>query len=775
MFEKLNIRGKIMIPVLSLTIILLTSFVSYTYFLNTENRKEEIIREFEATTQLKTLHLQTVFELYRERAMMITSKTWLKNYLEEYLETSSDESLASLRDILLETQANNSKFLRILIIGVDGKIITSTNDQLINNNVSNEEWFIKSKNDYILSDFYETKNDGSRIYTAGPLYKNEKLIGVVAIGSNGISINEAINTNSDTKTSVETYLINSEGYMVTPSSFKEDVYLKEKVVTIIANTCFDHTREEGTPENHTAITKDYRGIDVLGTHSFIRGMNWCLINEIDESEIMTPIKKELTYTTINTTIVLLLFSIILNIIVKMISKPVSELLKGVSIIMKGNLDYKVGTKAKDEIGKLSRGFDKMIESLKKSRANIENKVKKQVKRIEENEYKMERQQKALLSIMEDMQEKNVITTIERDKNKIILDNIGDGVFVIDTQLNLVLINKVALSLCGYKSSSKVVGEKYNKILKFFNEKTGEKDSSFIDKAISTGKIQNMDQDIMLIRSDGKKIPVSDSAALLKDYDGKAIGCVVVFRDITQERIIDKTKTEFISLASHQLRTPLSIVKWYSETLLEDVKDFKDDQKEYLEEIHDGNQRMIKLVNALLNVSRLELGTFTIQPELLSITKIADRTIKEFSLLLKEKNIKFTKKYDELSKINLDEVLTHIIFQNLMSNAIKYTPIGGNVDLKIIHKKNKIEVSIKDNGMGIPKKQQGKIFTKLFRTDKVKKENIEGTGLGLYIVKSILDNCGGKIWFKSKEDKGSTFYVSFPIKGMRVKEGTKQLS
>ena len=208
---------------------------------------------------------------------------------------------------------------------------------------------------------------------------------------------------------------------------------------------------------------------------------------------------------------------------------------------------------------------------------------------------------------------------------------------------------------------------------------------------------------------------------------------------------------------------------------EDTGALKKEQKEYLKEVYNGNQRMIELVNALLNVSRLELGTFSINPKPLNITTIINELINEFALKINKKKIKFVKKYDKLPKINLDKELTRIIIQNLISNAIKHTSVGGKITLKLLRKNNKIEISIKDNGIGIPEEQQSQVFSKLFRADNAIKKDISGTGLGLYIVKSIMDNSGGKVWFKSKENKGSTFYVSLPLKGMVAKKGTKQLT
>jgi len=271
--------------------------------------------------------------------------------------------------------------------------------------------------------------------------------------------------------------------------------------------------------------------------------------------------------------------------------------------------------------------------------------------------------------------------------------------------------------------------------------------------------------------------VSGSADSLKEENGKVIGCVVVFRDITKERMIDKAKSEFVSLASHQLRTPLSAVNWYAEMLLNgDAGKINENQRKYLEEIYHGNQRMVALVNSLLNVSRIELGTLAINIKPTNLTKLANSVLTELRPKIKNKKLKVTKKYDSrLPKIKVDPKLMRIVFQNLLSNAVKYTPLGGKVRLNITKRQSAILITVADTGYGIPKNQQAKVFTKLFRGDNVRTKQTEGTGLGLYIVKAVVKEAGGKIWFKSQENKGTTFYVTLPLKGMKAKKGTKSLT
>jgi signal transduction histidine kinase len=290
-----------------------------------------------------------------------------------------------------------------------------------------------------------------------------------------------------------------------------------------------------------------------------------------------------------------------------------------------------------------------------------------------------------------------------------------------------------------------------------------------------------------VRKDKTPIPVAVTLSTIV-AKGSFDGTVAILRDITKEKEIDKVKTEFVSLASHQLRTPLSAVNWYAEMLLDgDAGALNEKQRKYVEQMYHGNQRMVELVNALLNVSRLELGTFAVEPKPTEVVKLALATVEEMRFLIDQRRITFEERHDEgIPLLDADPNLLGMILQNLLSNAVKYTPLDGTIklDIGLIKKGTPVEgrqvkedsigVVVSDNGYGIPKAQQDKIFTKLFRADNVRQKDTEGTGLGLYIVKSIVDQAGGDLWFTSEENKGTTFHVILPTRGMAKKIGTKKL-
>jgi signal transduction histidine kinase len=222
-------------------------------------------------------------------------------------------------------------------------------------------------------------------------------------------------------------------------------------------------------------------------------------------------------------------------------------------------------------------------------------------------------------------------------------------------------------------------------------------------------------------------------------------------------------------------------------LKDEHHELQGDQKKYLKEVAVGNRRMIELVNALLNLSRLELGTVAVEPKEVKLSEVASSVTAELSheLKLRKQTIKIDIPSD-IPQFKSDPQLLRIIIQNLMSNAIKYTPTQGHIELKAVfnkiptilksHKveKNTITILVRDNGFGIPKPEVDKIFTKLYRATNIRTKNTDGTGLGLYMVKMLCGILKARIWFDSHEGKGSTFYINIPANAKIVKSGNKQL-
>ncbi len=776
----MKIRTKISLIVLLVGLVFIVGGATGISYFFIENFKTEIQDNLNNITQTRAKQIEVSIKRELSFLKLITSRTNLRLDLNSYNKTGYKIYREKIKSILVDALSSIDEFESISVLGLDGKVLASTDDKYFGRDFSDEDYFLEGriKNNFYYSLPANNKNK-ALIYLSGPLVLDDKTIGVVFIKSKADNIIYSVWEYMGVGKTEKAYIIDKNMKLLIPPASFGAFSLGEKIDNQNARDCTAALRADLKKSEYDykpIAYNDNRGVKVLGVFSIIPGVDWCLLSEVDESEIFSPVNNMINIFFISRIGLLFIFFIVVYLSAKMVTDPIRDLQKGVEVVEKGNLDHKVGTKSNDEIGQLSRSFDKMTSAIKRSRRDVDKKVKEQTKKIKEDKRLLEGKQKAILNVLEDVQEEKEKAAREKEKDDAVLYSITDGVFVIDKNQKIVMFNKAASEISGY-SPEFVVGKKYDDILRFIYESNGKKNNKFILKAFKTGKIQEMLNHSLLITKSGKKISVSNSAAPLKDKNGNVTGCVIVFRDITKEREIDKAKSEFVSLASHQLRTPLTSIGLYSEMLLkESVGKLNKDQKKYLNEIYKGNYRMVELVNALLNVSRLDAGIFDVNAEPIDIKKILNIVLKDMSDEIKKKNLKLTKRYSKnIGKINLDQKLMRIIFQNLISNAVKYTPKKGKIAINIKKQNDNILIAVSDTGYGIPKHQQSKIFTKMFRADNIISKDTTGTGLGLYIVKSIVDKSGGKIWFESEENKGSTFYVSFPMSGMKSKFGKKSLS
>ena len=362
--------------------------------------------------------------------------------------------------------------------------------------------------------------------------------------------------------------------------------------------------------------------------------------------------------------------------------------------------------------------------------------------------------------------KNTKIKIQKDaaKEEAMLSSIGDGVVATDKNGVIIFFNQAAGELLSWGKEMR--GKKLGEISLLTNEKGGHIPLEKHPLHLSLTKRKKITtSNYYFIRKDLSTLAVYISAKPII-LNNEIIGAIEVFRDISQEKEIDKIKSEFVFLASHQLRTPLSTINWYVEMLLSgDAGPINDNQKDYLQEVYDGNHRMVEMVDDLLNVSRLDLGTLVVKLSPINIVNLIENVEKEGANTIADKKLNIKKNISsDLPTIYSDIKMMRMLLQNLITNAIKYTPTKGKITISVVlQNKKEYLLTVADSGYGIPVTSQDKIFTKLFRAENVMEKEIAGTGLGLYMVKSIVQQLNGKIWFESKENVGTKFFVSFPLK------------
>ena len=382
--------------------------------------------------------------------------------------------------------------------------------------------------------------------------------------------------------------------------------------------------------------------------------------------------------------------------------------------------------------------------------------KAKIKTTEQNiqEGRGDKSYAALLNILEDVQISRELLIEEKNKIEAIIYNFTDGLLFFDNEGYLKIFNPQAEIF--FEAKAKEVLEK----------------KTFFLKNIPNLKILLDFLETKQERIFRKELKINESLILevsllpISGEEGKRIGILLILHDITREKRVEKMKTEFVSIAAHQLRTPLSAIKWTIKMLIDkDLGPLSEEQEEFIKRIYISNERMIDLINDLLNITRIEEGRYLYHKQSVDFYSFIQGVIDTLKEELKKKKIKinFQKTKEKIPLIEIDVEKMQLVVHNLLDNAIRYTSSGGKIFLSLKFIDKKMEFSIQDTGMGIPKKQQNRIFTKFFRAANVAKIDTEGTGLGLFITKNIIEAHGGKIWFESEENKGTTFYFTLPIK------------
>ena len=357
------------------------------------------------------------------------------------------------------------------------------------------------------------------------------------------------------------------------------------------------------------------------------------------------------------------------------------------------------------------------------------------------------------------------------KFKQAVEGVSDHVIITNPEGTIIYANNAASKITGY-SIGEMVGAKpslWGKQMPADFYKNMWKTIK-TDKKPFYGELSNR-------RKNGEIYEAEINISPIVSERGELVYFVGIERDITKLKIIDKMKSEFLSLASHQLRTPLSAVKWFGQMLLAgDAGKLSRLQREYVSKINLSNEREIQLVNSLLNISRIESGRIMVIPKPTIIKDLVDSVVTDAGVSQGDRvrNIE-VRVAKNISEMNVDPELVRHVFMNLLVNAMRYTEKNGKIEVEVKTKGKFLFCSVRDNGIGIPEQEKGRIFERFFRATNAMKRETEGSGLGLYLAKTIVESSEGKIWFESKEGKGTSFFFTLPLSGMKAKKGEVALT
>jgi signal transduction histidine kinase len=375
---------------------------------------------------------------------------------------------------------------------------------------------------------------------------------------------------------------------------------------------------------------------------------------------------------------------------------------------------------------------------------------------------LQRSQSSMLKAFTDLQAERKRAEEERNKTATIISNFVDPIIALDKEGKISLFNPAARSvfLMDEYDLGKKVSSKNNYSMDNFKNII---QNNFKLKKVKILMPENEEEITINYHNQDQVYKVT--TAEVKDKNSQFLGTMKIFYNLTREKMVDKLKSEFISIAAHQLRTPLSAIKWVIKMILDgDVGKLNEEQQKLLYKGYYSNERIIKLVNDMLNVSRIEEGRFGYSFKKYNIVNILKDLISNFENPIKEKKINFIFNAPKnLPSVYIDKEKMLLVFENLIDNAIKYTPVNGKIEIILSKGNHYIKIRIKDNGVGIPQKDRDKIFTKFFRANNVVRMQTEGSGLGLFIVKNIIDKHKGEISINSEEGNGTEVVFTLPIK------------
>lgn len=579
-----------------------------------------------------------------------------------------------------------------------------------------------------------------RISALVPTLKNHQGGEILGILSTEITLSKLFNTISNLKIGKDEYIyvLDENNRIVThPNPGFINTNLSNSKIDIVEKhkeTDKEYIAEQGYHPSELFITSQgisERNVEVLATHQHVPFLNWGVVVEQPISEAFSALN-----TTERFAIFLFIGGLITTILVSLwfsyrFTHPIRLLQKGVEVIGSGKLDYRLDIPTHDEIQQLSQSFNQMASNLKG----------------------------AFLRLDED---KNIISA-ERNKLAVTLASIDDGVIVVDLKQNIILFNKSAEDLTGFKEEE-VIGRNLDQVLKVFD-----KDTQLTIGTYCPIRVDGY-EGVVFSRQELKLVGVKESyinlvSGQISEGPDVNVGCILTMHDITKEKELEKMKLDFVAIAAHELRTPLTSIRGYLSVFIDENKDkLNEDQNGLLMRASNAGNQLNSLIEDLLSISKIENRKLSVSQELIDLKELATKVVSDFTYQAKDKNIdlQFTNPTEEIPKVKADRLKIVEVLSNFVSNAINYTQSGGKVLVHLEQKGGQAIVHVSDNGPGIPAEAIPHLFTKFFRVTGALGLGTKGTGLGLFISKSIIELHKGKIWLDSEVGKGSTFSFSLPI-------------
>ena len=760
----MKLATKLTVLFLLLTTIPLTIVGYLAYDNGRRTIEQDTLNHLISTTILKEDEFNRWVENNERRLSALASRPGIREYATVLVsrDPADAEYQAAYRSILedhLEPNLEEGGFLDLLILrGDDGLIFVSTDSRYEGKYRESTSYFVEGRSHTYVQNVYYSLTRGEATMAIGTPIRGRdgNLVAVLAGHVDLAEMSEIMLQCSGLSASEETYLVNGFNSFVTEPRFGQGYALKKALHTEGVEACLRHNDGVGFYE-------DYRAVPVIGAYRWMPERELCILTEVDQAEAYAPVvalRNTVFGIGLGVTLIVALASAFFA---RTITGPVRQLVQGAEEIGRGNLEYRIEVRARDEIGQLAGAFNEMAAK----RKGVEQALRESEQRLS--------------------------TTLR---------SMGDAMIATDAKGLVTLMNPVARDLTGW-DEAEAVGKPLEDVFNIINEQTGERAENPVTRVLREGVVVDLANHTVLIAKDGMKRPIADSGAPMRDEEGNIIGTVMVFRDITerkemQERLMRQEKLAVLGQLAggvgHELRNPLGAIKNAAYFLNMALEEPDPEVKETLEILEKEVGTSERIISSLLDFARAK-------PPTRRKVDVNDTVQEALSRTAVPENVELVRQLDEaLPTILADPDQLAQVFGNIILNGIQAMPEGGRLVIKtarlslraeptrlsssqaqaedLVEPSGWVTVSFADTGVGIPEENLDKLFEPLFTT------KAKGIGLGLALVKTLVEGHGGTIevqspsteFIPSKAEglgtgeigKGSTLTVRLPIsdRGMR---------
>ena len=514
---------------------------------------------------------------------------------------------------------------------------------------------------------------------------------------------------------VEARVLDSQGYILGTTNQSQQSVVGTRTTesdaqqVLLTNTVYTYNYTEHD-------TRYWKIVSPISSSSGNSGNPLGIISVTTNIESRYAQVKDIGVIFVSSSLIAIVLVIIITFLISQgITKPIAEMKKQTEKIAEGNYTGEVKIYSDDELGQLGQAINDLSFKIKEAQESTES---------------------------------------ERQRLDSVLRHMSDGVIATDRRGRIVIMNTAALDILNLKSE-KVIGIPLLSILP-------------LEEKVSFRELLETQQERLIhLEDDGEDSIIQCEFSVIQRESGFISGLVCVLTDVTEQQKIDRERRNFVSNVSHELRTPLTSIKSYTEALVDGAWENKEIAPGFLKVIETETERMMRMITDLLNLSRMDQNRLGLEKEFINMNELVVHIVSRFEMVLQsepycDKNYRILTDITQRDLwVELDQDKITQVLDNIINNAIKYSPDGGRIIVRLMETHTDIIVSVSDEGLGIARKDIPHLFDRFYRVDKARSRAMGGSGLGLAIAQEVVQLHGGKIWVNSIENKGSTFFVSLP--------------